>query len=82
MSQPHVIGPTTLSNSFLSETIQVGVVTRDHGRTREGRVRAGTVPRAYFGTEEATTTIFEIFDIPQGFTMPDPESWYPAPPPG
>lgn len=179
MRSPTVTGPVTLSNSFLSETIQVCVVTRDHRRTLEGMVRAGigpwrvytfgpatctemtyrgrperftfklcmawtgamfweiveplegpsiykdflerhgegvhhvafacgqlpwaervksfesrgfpciqsgrwlgTVPWAYFGTEEATTTIFEIFDIPQGFTMPDPESWYPGPPPG
>lgn len=176
MSAVTVTGPTTLSNSFLSETIQVCVVTRDHHRTMEGMVRAGIgpwriytfgpetcteltyrrrperfrfklcmawtgamfweiveplegpsiyedflehhgegvhhvafacgdlpwaeqvrqfesrgfpciqsgkwlgiVPWAYFGTEAATTTIFEIFDIPKDFAMPEPEAWYPAP---
>ncbi|MEJ5232314.1 MAG: hypothetical protein WHV64_08945 [Geminicoccaceae bacterium] len=44
--------------------------------------RLGIVPRACFGTEDATTTIFEIFDIPPGFQMAEPEAWYPAPPPG
>jgi hypothetical protein len=41
----------------------------------------GRVPYAYFDTEADTTTIFEIFDIPSDFVMPDPEEWYPAPPP-
>jgi hypothetical protein len=39
------------------------------------------VPYAYFGTEEDTTTIIEIFDIPSDFTLPEPEEWYPGPPP-
>ncbi len=179
MTAPAVTGPTSLSNSFLRETVQVCVVTRDHRRTMAGMVQAGigpwrvytfgpetctemtyrgrperftfklcmawtgsmfweiveplegpsiyrefldshgeglhhvafacgdlpweervreferrgfpciqsgrwlgVVPWAYFGTEAATTTIFEIFDIPPDFVMPEPESWYPAPPPG
>lgn len=179
MNEPRVTGPTTSSNSFSSETIQICVVTRDRRRTMAGMVRAGIgpwrvdtfgpetcteltrrgrperftfelcrawtgamfreiveplegpsihedflerhgegvhhpafacgdlpwaervrqfesrgfpciqsgkwlgiVPWAYFGTEDATTTIFEIFDIPPGFQMPEPEAWYPAPPPG
>jgi hypothetical protein len=40
------------------------------------------VPWAYFGTEEATGTIFEIYDIPPDFVLPEPERWYPAPPAG
>jgi methylmalonyl-CoA/ethylmalonyl-CoA epimerase len=39
------------------------------------------VPWACFGTEEATSTIFEIYDIPEDFALPEPEAWYPAPPP-
>jgi methylmalonyl-CoA/ethylmalonyl-CoA epimerase len=41
----------------------------------------GRVPWAYFGTEDATTTTFEVFQIPDGFVLPEPEEWYPAPPP-
>jgi methylmalonyl-CoA/ethylmalonyl-CoA epimerase len=42
----------------------------------------GIVPYAYFDTEAATGTAFELFIIPEGVTMPAPEEWYPAPPPG
>ena len=41
----------------------------------------GQVPYAYFETEQDTTTTFEIFAIPPDFVMPEPEEWYPAPPP-
>ncbi len=41
----------------------------------------GKVPYAYFETEAATTTTIETFFIPEDFVMPDPEAWYPAPPP-
>lgn len=40
----------------------------------------GNVPYAYFATEDATGTIFEIFDIPEE-GLPAPEEWYPASPP-
>lgn len=36
---------------------------------------------AFFGTEAATTTTFETYDIPKGFVWPEPEEWYPAAPP-
>ena len=39
-----------------------------------------TVPFAYLSTEDATSTVFEIFDIPEGFVLPEPDEWYPAPP--
>lgn len=175
---PEVTGDVTLSNSFLGETIQVCLVTKDYRRTMEGLVKAGIGPWrvftfssdnckdmklhgkparfsfklcmafsgsmfweivqplegesiytdflerhgegvhhvafdcngqpweervasfekngfpciqsgvwegkvnwAYFGTEEATGTIFEIYDIPEDFVIPEPEYWYPAPPP-
>jgi len=39
------------------------------------------VPYAYFETEEAATTTFELFIIPEGADMPAPEEWYPATPP-
>jgi methylmalonyl-CoA/ethylmalonyl-CoA epimerase len=39
------------------------------------------VPNAYFETEDATGATFEILGIPEGFVMPEPEEWYPGPPP-
>jgi hypothetical protein len=36
------------------------------------------MPYAYFDTEAATGTIFEIFDEPPDFTLPEPEEWWPA----
>ena len=41
---PSVVSDSELSNSFLSETIQVCVVSRDHKRTMEGMVRLGIGP--------------------------------------
>ncbi|MEQ8799444.1 MAG: VOC family protein [Salinisphaeraceae bacterium] len=58
-------------------------------RTREFEARGfaciqsgvfnGNVPYAYFGTEEATGTVFEIFDIPDE-GLPAPAAWYPEAP--
>lgn len=176
--QPAVTGEASLANSFLGETMQVCVVTRDYQRTMEGLAKAGIgpwrvytfgpetvteltyrgkpasysmklclafsgammweivqplegpslyeefleahgegvhhvafdcggmtweerlahfaergfemiqsgwwqgkVPYAYFETEGDTTTTFETFVIPPDFVMPEPEAWYPAPPP-
>ena len=42
----------------------------------------GVVPFAYFETEGATSTTFEVFDLPPDSVLPAPEAWYPAPPPG
>ncbi len=39
-------------------------------------------PHAYFETEGDTTTTFEIFTVREDFVWPEPEEWYPAPPPG
>ena len=36
---------------------------------------------AFFDTEEATGTTFETYDIPPGYVWPEPERWFPAPPP-
>ena len=36
---------------------------------------------AFFDTEDATTTIFETYFFPPGFEYPEPEAWFPAPPP-
>lgn len=36
---------------------------------------------AFFDTEEATGTVFETYSIPPGFVWPEPQEWYPAPPP-
>ncbi len=40
----------------------------------------GNVPYAYFGTEDAAGTVFEIFDIPEE-GLPAPAEWIPASPP-
>jgi hypothetical protein len=36
---------------------------------------------AFFETEPATGTTFETYDIPADFVWPEPEAWFPAPPP-
>jgi len=36
---------------------------------------------SFFDTEEATTTCFETYHFPDDFVYPQPDSWYPAPPP-
>ncbi len=44
MPLPQVLGPSTLSNGFLGDMIQVCLVTRDHRRVIEGFVRLGIGP--------------------------------------
>ena len=36
---------------------------------------------SFFDTEAATTTCFETYHFPDGFEFPEPEAWYPGPPP-
>lgn len=36
---------------------------------------------SFFGTEAATTTCLETYHFPDGFIYPEPEQWYPGPPP-
>ena len=36
---------------------------------------------AFFATEPATGGTFETYDIPPGFVWPEPEAWFPGPPP-
>jgi methylmalonyl-CoA/ethylmalonyl-CoA epimerase len=36
---------------------------------------------AFFDTEATTGTTFETYDIPHGFEWPEPEEWFPGPPP-
>jgi len=36
---------------------------------------------AFFGTEGATSAVFETYVFPEGFEYPEPEEWFPAPPP-
>jgi len=36
---------------------------------------------SFFDTEAATTTCFETYHFPDGFGFPEPEEWYPGPPP-
>ena len=177
---PTVLSETKLSNSFMSETIQICVVSRDYKRTMAGYVKAGIGPWRiyryrgeskikntryrgaaetfsmvvclawtgkmmweiiepldgptiykdfleehgegvqhvavacdalaydeqveefeargfpvvqsglvkdsisfhYFGTEPTLATSFEIFTMSADMTLPEPDEWYPAPPPG
>ena len=37
---------------------------------------------AFFDTEHASGTTFETYDIPPEFVRPEPEAWFPGPPPG
>jgi|1185.fasta_scaffold32310_1 methylmalonyl-CoA/ethylmalonyl-CoA epimerase len=53
---------------------------RGYQITQSG-VFAGQVPFAYFSTEEDTSTTIETAFFPAGFTLPEPEHWYPAPAP-
>ena len=36
---------------------------------------------SFFDTEAATTTCFETYHFPDDFEFPDPQEWYPGPPP-
>ena len=36
---------------------------------------------SFFDTEAATTTCFETYHFPDNFVFPEPERWYPQPPP-
>ena len=36
---------------------------------------------SFFDTEAATTACFETYHFPDGFIWPEPERWYPGPPP-
>lgn len=36
---------------------------------------------SFFDTESATTTCFETYHFPKDFVFPEPERWYPGPPP-
>ena len=38
----------------------------------------GKLPYAYFETESATGTTFEMWDEPDNFVMPEPEEWWPS----
>lgn len=37
---------------------------------------------AYIGAEDLTGMVIELFTFPEGFSFPEPEVWYPGPPPG
>lgn len=41
----------------------------------------GRNPFAFFETSEATGAVFETYSFPPDWTYPEPEEWYPAPPP-
>jgi len=67
---PEVLSDCTMSNSFLSETIQVCVVSRDYKRTMEGFVKLGIGPWRVYHYKSAPgirNTVFRGKD--ETFTM-------------
>jgi hypothetical protein len=64
-----VTGPVTLSNSFLSETVQVCVVTRDHRRVMRGMVQAGIGPWRVYTFGPDTCTDLTLHGRPASFSM-------------
>jgi methylmalonyl-CoA/ethylmalonyl-CoA epimerase len=53
-----------------------------HGyQTIQSGVWLGRVPFAYFATEDDTATTIETASFPHDFDLPEPEQWYPGPPP-
>jgi hypothetical protein len=42
--------------------------------------KEGKLTFALFASEDDPVTTFETFIMPEGFEMPVPEEWYPAPP--
>ena len=36
---------------------------------------------AYMGTDDLVSTTIELFEFPENYSFPEPEEWYPAPPP-
>ncbi|MDP6473752.1 MAG: VOC family protein [Alphaproteobacteria bacterium] len=69
---PSVVSDSELSNSFLSEAIQICVVSRDHKRTMAGMVRLGIGPwRVYHypGAPELKETEYRGEDEKYGMTL-------------
>jgi hypothetical protein len=54
----------------------------EHGYAMvQSGVWEGRAPYAYFATEGDIGTTIETSILPEDFTFPEPEAWYPAPPP-
>ncbi len=53
---------------------------RGFAQTQSGRWRDQNA-FSFFDTEAATTTCFETYHFPDDFVFPEPDRWYPAPPP-
>ncbi|MDQ3714757.1 MAG: VOC family protein [Actinomycetota bacterium] len=53
---------------------------RGFAQTQSGRWRDQNA-FSFFDTEAATTTCFETYHFPDDFTLPEPDAWYPGPPP-
>ncbi|KKW90191.1 hypothetical protein YP76_22055 [Sphingobium chungbukense] len=53
---------------------------RGYSVTQSGNFE-GKVRFAYVDTEDTTGFAIELIDFPDGYDMPEPEEWYPAPPP-
>jgi hypothetical protein len=53
---------------------------RGYEEVQGGTAFNGNVPFAYFHNGAADSPLVEIFEFPEGFE-PEPDEWYPAPPP-
>ncbi len=64
-----VTGAATLSNSFLGNTVQICVVTKDFRRTIDGFVKLGIGPWGVYTFGPGTVTDQTYMGRPQAFTM-------------
>lgn len=55
-------------------------VRRGYTVTQSGRFM-GQVPYCYVDTENSTGFGVELVELPENFSLPEPEEWYPGPPP-
>ena len=58
-----------------------GFTDRGFPCSQSGRFAGGNA-FAFFDTEAATGTTFETYAFAEGHVWPEPEEWYPGPPPG
>jgi methylmalonyl-CoA/ethylmalonyl-CoA epimerase len=75
----HHVGFLCRDRSFAAAIVEFD--RRGYQVVQSGRVWNGRVGYAFIGTYDALGLYFEIWDHPPGFGPPDPECWYPAPPP-
>ena len=68
-AQPTTTSATTLSNSFLTETMQICVVTRDMYRTMDGMLKLGIGPWAVYTFDKTTVRDMTFRGQPADYAM-------------